>query len=119
VSFFEPVKNIEEKYLGSSVFAFSSRFEGFGMVLIEAMACGVPCVSFDCPCGPADIIRDGEDGFLVENGDVDGFTKRLLELIEDESLRVEMGRKAKQNVRRYLPEVIVPEWDVLFKSMHK
>ena len=119
VSFFEPVKNIEEKYLESSIFAFPSRFEGFGMVLIEAMACGVPCVSFDCPCGPADIIRDGEDGFLVENGDIDGFTKRLLELIEDENLRIEMGRKAKQNVRRYLPEVIVPQWDVLFKSMGK
>lgn len=117
VSFFEPVKDIEKKYMESSVFAFSSRFEGFGMVLIEAMACGVPCVSFDCPCGPADIIREGEDGFLVTNGDIDAFASRLLRLIEDENLRKEMGQKAKQNVKRYLPETIVPQWDALFKLL--
>jgi glycosyltransferase involved in cell wall biosynthesis len=117
VSFFEPVKNIEEKYLESSVFAFPSRFEGFGMVLIEAMACGVPCVSFDCPCGPADIIADGHDGFLVPNGDVETFTAKLLALIENENLRIAMGQNARQNVKRYLPETIVPQWDALFKSL--
>lgn len=117
VSFFDPVKNIEQKYLGSSIFAFSSRFEGFGMVLIEAMACGVPCVSFDCPCGPSDIIADGEDGFLVENGNIGSFAEKLQLLMAHESLRRDMGQKAKQNVKRYLPEVIVPEWDSLFKSL--
>jgi glycosyltransferase involved in cell wall biosynthesis len=117
VRFFEPVKAIEKKYLESSVFAFSSRFEGFGMVLIEAMACGVPCVSFDCPCGPADIISQGNDGFLVENDDIDAFTKKLLELIANENLRFSMGKKAKENVKRYLPEAIVPQWDALFKSL--
>jgi glycosyltransferase involved in cell wall biosynthesis len=117
VSFFEPVKDIESKYLESSVFAFPSRFEGFGMVLIEAMACGVPCVSFDCPCGPADIINDGQDGFLVKNDDIETFTNRLLRLIEDENLRLSMGKNAKQNVKRYLPEAIVPQWDALFKTL--
>lgn len=117
VSFFNPVKDIEKKYLSSSIFAFSSRFEGFGMVLIEAMACGVPCVSFDCPCGPSDIIKEGEDGFLVENGNTSLFAKQLVTLIEDENRRKTMGRNAKQNVKRYLPETIVPQWDALFKSL--
>lgn len=117
VSFFNPVKDIDQKYLSSSIFAFSSRFEGFGMVLIEAMACGVPCVSFDCPCGPSDIIKEGEDGFLVENGNVSEFADRLLLLIENDNRRREMGAAAKENVKRYWAEIIVPQWDSLFKSL--
>jgi glycosyltransferase involved in cell wall biosynthesis len=119
VRFYEPVKNIEEKFLESSVFAFTSRFEGFGMVLTEAMACGVPCVSFDCPCGPSDIVMDGTDGFLVNNGDIDAFAEKLLTLIENESLRQEFGKNARVNVRRYLPENIIPQWHELFKSLLK
>jgi glycosyltransferase involved in cell wall biosynthesis len=119
VRFSEPVKDIETKFLDSSIFAFSSRFEGFGMVLIEAMACGVPCVSFDCPCGPSDIVKNNVDGFLVEEGDICALAEKLLELIENQNLRQQMGRKAKVNVKRYLPETIVPQWDALFKSLLK
>lgn len=117
VHFFEPVKNIEAMLLASSVFAFSSRFEGFGMVLIEAMACGVPCVSFDCPCGPSSIIKNDDDGFLVSNGDIDTFAEKLLELIQNDEKRKLMGRAAKENVQRYLPETIMPLWDELFKEL--
>lgn len=117
VHFFEPVKNVEEKLLESSIFAFSSRFEGFGMVLIEAMACGVPCVSFDCPCGPTSIIKDIEDGFLVANGDTDAFANKLMELIQKDEKRILMGQAAKENVKRYLPETIMPQWDKLFKEL--
>ena len=117
VHFFEPEKNIQSKYLASSLFVMSSRFEGFGMVLTEAMACGVPCVSFDCPCGPSDIIKDGEDGFLVENGNINSFAQKMLLLIENESLRAAMGEKAKHNVTRYLPETIMAQWDLLFKEI--
>ncbi|MRT93459.1 glycosyltransferase family 4 protein [Ancylomarina sp. 16SWW S1-10-2] len=113
----KPTPNILEKYQNSSIYLLSSLFEGFGMVLIEAMACGVPCVSFDCPCGPADIIIDNEDGYLVEAKDVDRLADRLKYLIKNEGIRKQMGEKARENVKRYLPEVIVPMWDTLFTQL--
>jgi glycosyltransferase involved in cell wall biosynthesis len=119
VRFYEPINNIQEKYLESSICVLSSRFEGFGMVLIEAMACGVPCVSFDCPCGPADIIQDGIDGFLITNGDIDIFANKIITLIGDENLRQRMGTNARENVKRYLPDEIMPQWDTLLKSIVK
>lgn len=112
-----PVKNIQNEYLTSSIYVLPSRFEGFGMVLIEAMACGVPCVAFDCRCGPRDIIKDGEDGFLVENGDIKQFAKQLSVLIEDEQLRKEMGRNARHNIQRYDVSIIAKKWDELFKIL--
>lgn len=112
-----PVKDIQSKYLSSSVYALPSRFEGFGMVLIEAMACGIPCVAFDCPCGPQDIIQDGVDGFLVENGNIEQFAQRLSLLIEDEELRKEMGKNARHNVKRYNIDVVAEQWNLLFKSL--
>ncbi|TXK75411.1 glycosyltransferase family 4 protein [Mesonia sp. HuA40] len=117
VNFIPPVKEIQTKYIESSIMVLPSRSEGFGMVLIEAMACGVPCVSFDCPEGPADIIENGKDGYLVENGNIEKLASHILKLIEDENLRVEMGAKARENVKRFLPEVIVKQWDELFKSL--
>lgn len=117
VCFLNPEKNIEQKYLESSIYVMSSRFEGFGMVLIEAMACGVPCVSFNCNYGPSDIIQNGLDGYIVENGNIDALASTILKLIEDENLRKTMGTKAKENVKRYLPETIVKQWDELFKAL--
>lgn len=119
VRFYEPQYAIEEHYLDSSVYVMSSRFEGFGMVLIEAMACGVPCVSFDCPHGPGDIINDNRDGFLVKNGDTDVLADKLNQLIEDENLRTLMGKNAKENAKRFLPDNIMKQWDELFKSVAK
>jgi glycosyltransferase involved in cell wall biosynthesis len=116
VSFFEPEKDIQSKYLEASVYVMSSRFEGFGMVLIEAMACGVPCVSFDCNYGPADIITHNEDGLLVSNDYIDGLATALLQLIANDMLRTKMGIKAKENVKRFLPETVVQQWDTLFKE---
>ena len=117
VIFFNPVRDIQRKYMESSIMVLPSRSEGFGMVLIEAMACGVPCVSFNCPEGPADIICDGEDGFLVANGNIEELASKIMVLIEDEARRKTMGAKAKQHVKRYLPERVVSQWDDLFKSL--
>lgn len=117
VHFFEPVIDIKQKFLESSIMILPSRSEGFGMVLIEAMACGVPCVSFNCPSGPADIIRDGEDGFLIRPENIQEMKLKIILLMDSDNLRLEMGKKAKENVKRYHPEIIMSQWDTLFKSL--
>ena len=95
----------------------SSRFEGFALVLLEAMSCGLPCISFDCPYGPRDIITNGEDGILVENGNIELLAKALTELMSDDSRREEMGRKAAKNISRYNPPFIMHQWINLFNSL--
>ncbi len=117
IHFFPPVQDIETKYIDSSIFVMSSRFEGFGMVLIEAMACGVPCVSFDCDYGPGDIINDGKDGYLVPTNDNELFKNRILELIENQEKRKTFGIEASETIKRFLPNTIISEWDRLFKTL--
>ena len=112
----QPTLQIMEKYLESSIFLLTSRFEGFGMVLIEAMACGVPVVSFDCPWGPADIISDGEDGFLVEYMNVNEAANKVCKLIESPELRIKMGTTARMNVQRYKRDEIMKQWISLFNE---
>lgn len=116
---FPPEKNIMAKYLTSSIYVMTSRFEGFGMVLIEAMACGVPCVSFDCNYGPSDIIKNNEDGLLVMKENSKDLSYKLMLLIENQELRNEYGKKAKINVLRFEQNVIAKKWDELFKRVQK
>ncbi len=110
--------DIKKEYLDSSLFVFSSRFEGFGMVLIEAMACGLPVISFDCPCGPKDIVSHGEDGFLVPSGDTGSLADAMHKLMSDDTLRKEMASKAIANVRRFFLEEVVQRWRGLFISIN-
>lgn len=111
-----PTTDIQQEYVNSSLFAFSSRFEGFGMVLVEAMACGLPVVSFDCPCGPKDIVRDSEDGILVENGNIELLAMSLSKMMRDEALRQAMSKAALKNVQRFRIEQIAEQWRNIFES---
>jgi Glycosyltransferase len=111
------VSNIADKYCESSIFVLSSRYEGFGMVITEAMACGVPAVSFACPCGPKDIIKNGIDGLLVENGNIQELADKICYLIEHEDVRKEMGKQARINVERFKIENIAMKWKELFDSL--
>lgn len=107
-------KDIVEEISKSSLFVMSSRFEGFPLVLGEAMSCGLPCISFDCPYGPRDIITDGEDGILVENGNIEALAKALEKLIKDVDLRQSMGERAISNVSRFDSNTIMQQWEQLF-----
>ena len=109
--------DIEKEYCRSSVFVFSSRFEGFGMVLVEAMACGLPVVSFDCPCGPKDIIKNGEDGLLVENGNVSALAEGLSSLINNAEQRKRMAENAQRNAQRFNIHQIADKWNQLFTHL--
>ena len=115
----QPTQQIMEKYLESSIFLLTSRFEGFGMVLIEAMACGLPVISFNCPWGPADIISDGEDGYLVEYLNTDEAAQRVCQLIENPILRKEMGALARRNIQRYERDAVMLQWINLFTQMRR
>ncbi|SCJ31546.1 CDP-glycerol glycerophosphotransferase family protein [uncultured Clostridium sp.] len=105
-----PSKTIEREMQKSKIYALSSRYEGFGMVIVEAMKMEIPVVSFDCPEGPGEIITHNNDGILVENGNIDEFANQINRLIEDEELRDKLVRNAKQNVKRYNSANIITYW---------
>ena len=119
VVFQEPVQDIDKKYLETSFYLMTSRFEGFGMVLIEAMASGLPCIAYDCPCGPRGIITHGEDGFLIENDNQVDYFRAVETLIENVKLREEMGKKAKVSSEKYQIDAIMHTWDQLFIGLKK
>ncbi len=111
--------NIKEHLPDYSLFALSSRFEGFPLVLVEALSCGLPVVSYACPCGPRDIVRDGVEGFLVPPGDETLLVERICQLIEDESLRRKMGVAALERAKEFSLETVIPMWTSLFEELVK
>lgn len=109
--------DLASELLDSSIYACSSRYEGFGLTITEAMECGVPCVAFDCECGPGAIIRDGHDGLLVAPQNVDQFGRALHLLMASHEYRVRLGERAKESVRRFSVEEVMPRWEELFQSL--
>ena len=114
-TFFTPVQNIDTKLSEASIFVLTSRFEAFGMVLIEAMEAGLPCIAYDCPCGPRTIIEDNQNGFLIENGNKNEFVSRLSLLIQDKNLRQQMGKQASMSVIKYDLISIMNQWKTVFE----
>jgi len=115
----EPTDRIMDEYQNSSICIISSRYEGFPMVIVESMACGVPCVAFDCPFGPRNIIRDGEDGILVEYLNSQALAESICKLIEDQELRKKMGAAARRNIIRFSQDEVMKNWTNLFDSLVK
>lgn len=104
------------KILSSSLYVMSSKTECFPMVLLETQTCGLPIVSFDCPYGPKNIITDNQDGILVENQNSSKLADAIMRLIASENLRKEMGKKAKENVRKFEQSIILKQWIDLFNE---
>lgn len=111
-----PVKNIEAEYVNSAMLAMTSRYEGLPMALLEAQACGLPLLAYACKCGPRDIIRDGENGFLLEEGDRHALAQRLQQLMDDTALRKAMGRAALLRSALYSEQVVMQTWMQLFNE---
>lgn len=112
-----PVSDIDIKYADASLFVMSSRNEGFGLVIVEAMASGLPVVSFDCPCGPSDIITNDEDGILVDNGNVEQLADAICWMIDHPQERIQYGQHARVNALRFSQEHVMEKWIKLFKSL--
>ena len=113
----EPTPTMNEEYLKCSMLLMTSRFEPFGLVLPEAMSCGLPVVAFNCPYGPADIITDGVDGFLIEGRDIDVYADKVCRLMEDDDLRLKMGKAGLLSSQRYRTEIVMPLWLKMFEQI--
>lgn len=113
------IARIEEYYEKAEIFVLPSRDEGFGMVLLEAMAFSVPVVSYSCKAGPKEIVIDGENGFLIPPGEVELFARKMEELILDETSRRKMGKRAKDSTKRFEKERILDEWENLLRDIAK
>lgn len=111
------VHDMQDKMLEHSMLVCTSLHEGFGMAIVEAMSCGLPVVSYDCPFGPGEIITDGINGFLVPVGDEDAMTERICRLIEDDNLRKSLGSLAAERSRDYCIGSICERWETLFHQI--
>lgn len=112
-----PTKQIGEEYVKSDMLVMSSNYEGFPMVMIEAMACGLPVVSFDYKCGPKDIIQPGINGLLVPNGDIQALADAMMKVMEDEAYRKMLSLNARKVVDTYSEQAVMSQWIRLFTSI--
>lgn len=108
---------IAQEYQNASIVALSSRYEGLPMILLEAQTFGLPIVSFKCKCGPQDVITNGVDGYLVDEGDIKGMADRIMALIKDVRRRKVMGKAAIISSKRYSEDTIMQKWVDLFNKL--
>lgn len=113
----ESTPDIMERYKKSSILLLTSQYEPFGLVLPEAMSCGLPVIAFDCPYGPADIISDGIDGYLIKNRNIEEYVDKVCQLIEDYMLLYKMGQAGAHSSRRYASDHVMPQWKMLFSKL--
>lgn len=112
--------NIKEYYNNAELFVFTSKMEGFGMVLLEAMSFGIPCISFDCPSGPRDIIEDNRNGYLIPCYDEELFAEKICDYIQKSSeLKEKMQQEAIDTIRNWNNDNIIQKWLSLFASLEK
>ena len=119
MTFHPATPNINVEYSASSIFAGASHFEGFPLVLLEAMQVGLPCVSFDCPFGPSAVINDGENGFLVPDGDIQLLAKKICQLIEDPEMRQRFSQSAIERSKDFSVDIVMQKWRNLFEELTK
>lgn len=112
-----PTRDIGTEYAKSSLLVMSSNYEGFPMVMIEAMACGLPVVSFDFKCGPKDIIKDSINGLLVPNGNIDALAQAMMKIMDNDTYRKELSLNARQVVSTYSEDTVMAKWISLFNSL--
>lgn len=119
ITIHKPTLEIYEEYTHSDFYVLSSNFEGFCLVMLEAMACGLPCVSFDCPYGPKELIINGKNGLLVENGNIIELAEKIEWMITHENERREMAKEARNTLKQYKIEIIMSLWEELFQKSLK
>ncbi|WP_158774258.1 glycosyltransferase family 4 protein [Cobetia sp. L2A1] len=109
--------DICQEYVAADLFVLSSRFEGFGLVLVEALSCGVPCVSFECPAGPREIIKHGVNGYLVKNGDVASLTHQLDEVMADNALLDKLRANVDYGLERFSKRTVEASWCTVLQGL--
>ena len=112
-----PTTDMDAVYREAAIVAMSSRYEGLPMILLEAQAYGLPIVSFACKCGPADVVTDGIDGFLIPEWDIEALAQKLATVMEDDALRQRMGEAARKSSERYEEEGVMKKWVSLFEGL--
>lgn len=112
-------KDVQSYYQKASLYLMTSLYEALPMVLIEAKMCGCVCVSYDCKTGPAEIIKDGEDGCLIPEGNQNLFVEKVLNLMDDQVMMERMGAKAMINAEDYSPDKILPKWKQILNEVYE
>lgn len=112
----QPTNDVYSCYAQSDFYVMSSRFESFGLVLIEAMSCGLPVISFDCKYGPQSIVQNGETGLLVPQGNIEEMAIVICSMIENNEMRHRMAMNARSESLNYHPQNIMPIWLECYKS---